>query len=92
MVVSVIVSLERAAIVQAISSSSNLDDAARKLGASRRTLQNRMRHYGIPRGKSGRPRRKLKYSKKRKAWSVGVAATAVAMISGAVLLGRGRGA
>ncbi len=50
---------ERDAVVSAINTSRNLGDAARKLGASRRTLQNRMRSYGLPRGKSGRPKESL---------------------------------
>lgn len=52
-------SSEREAVVSAISTSPNLGVAARKLGASRRTLQNRMRFYGLPRGHSGRPRQAL---------------------------------
>lgn len=51
--------MERSAIVAAINSTPNLTEAAHKLGASRRTLQNRMREYGMPRGKSGRPKEPL---------------------------------
>lgn len=56
-------STDRSAVVSAINSSRNLGDAARKLGASRRTLQNRMRAYGIPRGQAGRPKEWLPYKK-----------------------------
>jgi regulatory Fis family protein len=51
--------LEREEISGAIRSTPNLGAAARKLDTSRRTLQNRMRYYGMPRGKSGRPRHVL---------------------------------
>jgi hypothetical protein len=54
-------STDRSAVVSAINSTSNLGEAARKLGASRRTLQNRMRDYGIPRGQAGRPKEWLPY-------------------------------
>ncbi len=52
-------SSEREAVVSAINTSPNLGVAARRLGASRRTLQNRMRFYGLPRGHSGRPKQAL---------------------------------
>ncbi len=52
---------EREAVVAAIQSSKNLGVAARHLGASRRTLQNRMRFYGLPRGQSGRPKETLPF-------------------------------
>lgn len=80
-------SLERANIVQAISSSSTLDEAARKLGCSRRTLQNRMREYGMARGKPGRRKRRL-YGKRRKAWAVGGAIAAAGVLTGLALRGR----
>lgn len=54
-------SLEHDAITRALKTAPNITEAARQLGASRRTLQNRMRHYGIPRGKAGRPRELLPY-------------------------------
>lgn len=55
------VELERRAIVHAIDTSpnKNITHAARRLGASRRTLQNRMRDYDIPEGEPGRPRELL---------------------------------
>lgn len=40
----------------------NLGRAAKKLGCSRRTLQNRMRQYGMARGDSGRRKELLPYS------------------------------
>jgi hypothetical protein len=54
---------DRAAVISAINSTRNLNEAARKLGASRRTLQNRMREYGLPRGKAGRPKEWLPYKR-----------------------------
>lgn len=58
------VEIERAAIVKAIDESpnKNITLAARTLGSSRRTLQSRMRDYGMEPGKSGRPRELLPYS------------------------------
>ena len=53
------VEFERVAIVKAIDSAPNITQAARNLGASRRTLQARMRDYAIPPGTSGRPRQLL---------------------------------
>jgi hypothetical protein len=53
--------LERQVITDAIRTAPNLTIAAQHLGASRRTLQNRMRAYGMPRGKSGRPIEPLPY-------------------------------
>jgi hypothetical protein len=52
-------SLERDAITHALKTAPNITEAARQLGSSRRTLQNRMRFYQIPPGKSGRPRELL---------------------------------
>ena len=56
----------------------NIGKAAHKLGVSRRTLQNRMRLYGMPRGKAGRRFRKLHYSRGGNAagWLAGAAALA----------------
>ena len=54
--------LEKQAIVDALrDSGGNVSRAARKLDVSRRTLQNRMREYGMPVGKSGRPKKRLSY-------------------------------
>ena len=51
--------------------------AAKLLGASRRTLQARMRSYGMAPGKAGRPRRKLGYRGKRRLYTaLGAAAVA----------------
>lgn len=70
---------ERATIVKALrDANDNMDKAAKALGISRRTLQNRMREYQMTRKKAGRPRRKL-YSGKARAWgSVAVGAAALA--------------
>lgn len=53
------VEIERAAISRALEKAPNITQAARELGASRRTLQNRMRDYDIPPGEPGRPRELL---------------------------------
>ena len=77
---------ERAAITEAIRGTANLDAAARKLGIARKTLYNRMRALGLPRGKAGRPKRRLGRAK-RGAW---VAAGAAAAVLTGVALTRGR--
>jgi hypothetical protein len=55
------VELERQAIVKALEETpnKNITLAAKQLGASRRTLQSRMRDYDMPVGESGRPRHLL---------------------------------
>lgn len=65
-------SLERTAIVQAVNSTNNLDEAAEKLGASRRTLQNHMRDLGLPRGRAGRPRHELPFSSEHSGVATGL--------------------
>jgi len=60
-----------------------MDKAARSLGVSRRTLQNRMRELGMARVKAGRPRHRL-YGRRLRSWGtvalgVGVAAGIVAV-------------
>ena len=80
--------LDRAAVVEAIRSTKNLSAAARALGCSRRTLQNRMREYGMARGKSGRPKRKLAYGRRRRALAVGGAVAAVGLVGALALRGR----
>jgi hypothetical protein len=64
----------------------NIGKAARALGASRRTLQNRMRHYGMKRGKAGRRRQGLPYGlfrgkKRRSAWGGAAALAGVVGLS-----------
>jgi hypothetical protein len=54
-------SLERTAIERALREEPNITEAAHALGSSRRTLQSRMRDYGIAPGKAGRPRQLLPY-------------------------------
>lgn len=51
--------VEREAISRALTEQPNITKAARVLGASRRTLQSRMRDYGMAPGKAGRPRQLL---------------------------------
>ncbi len=64
--------LERPTILAALRSAhGNIGKAARALGASRRTLQNRMREYGMARGRAGRPKQRLPYGRNsRRAASV----------------------
>lgn len=61
----------------------DITKAARSLGAARRTLQNRMRKYGMARGRSGRKPRKLSFRRKRS----GALATGVAVVAAVGLLG-----
>lgn len=56
------VEIEKQAIVKALDTAPNITVAAKDLGASRRTLQARMRDYAIPPGQAGRPRQLLPYS------------------------------
>lgn len=81
-------STDRETLLAAIRGTRNLGEAARSLGVSRRTLQNRMRAAGLARGRGGRPKRKLAYSKRAKGWSAGIAA-AVGLAAGALLWRRG---
>ena len=78
-------SIDRAAVVEAIRSTKTLGDAARALGCSRRTLQLRMREYGLSRGKSGRPKRRLTYGRRGRAWGI-AGGIAAAGLAGALLL------
>jgi hypothetical protein len=64
----------------------NLAKAARKLGIARKTLHNRMKAYGL-KGRSGRPKRKISYSRHARGYAVGAAAVAAA-IGGVVLYRR----
>ena len=66
-------------------SGGNITKAAKKLGVARRTLQNRMRFYSIPVGKSGRSKRTISYSRRAKGYAIGAAAV---VVGGIVLLGR----
>jgi hypothetical protein len=79
-------SLERDAVTHALRTAPNITEAARQLGSSRRTLQNRMRHYQIPPGKSGRPRELLPYRSTHV--SLGGLLTLAAIAGGAFLTGR----
>lgn len=78
--------LERDTVLAAIrEAQGNISEAAKILGCSRRTLQNRMRAYGIPEGRSGRRKRSLPYRRKRA--GLGYGAAALALVGG-VLIGR----
>ena len=62
----------------------NISDAARKLGVARRTLQSRMRFFGLPEGRAGRRKMRISYGKRRKLYTVG--AVAAAVVLGAVVI------
>lgn len=84
--------VDRAAIVAAIKDAgNNISRAAEKLGVARRTLQARMRFYGLARGKSGRRKMKISYSRKRKLYVAGGLAAA-AVVGYAIVKGRGSSA
>ncbi len=65
----------------------SISKAAKRLGVSRRTLQSRMRFYGIPEGTAGRRKRKITYNRRARTWGAAAVATA-AVVAGAVLVGR----
>jgi transposase-like protein len=66
----------------------NISDAARKLGVARRTLQSRMRFFGLPEGRAGRRKMRISYGKRRKLYTAGALA-AGALVAVAVLRRRG---
>ena len=76
---------DRDTIVEAVRSTKNLNQAAKKLGISRKTLYLRMREHGLPFGKAGRRKRRLSYGGKRALW-VAAAGTVAAVAIGAVAL------
>lgn len=83
---------EKADIEAAIrDSDGNISKAARKLGVARRTLQNRMRFHGIPKGASGRKKRKITYGRAKRAFAkyAPIGATVAVVAVGVVALGRG---
>lgn len=63
-----------------------ISKAATDLGASRRTLQNRMREYGLPIGKSGRRKEELPYKRLSKGTRQTLGALGVAAAVGAGIL------
>jgi hypothetical protein len=67
-------SAERQEIVEAINTTPNLAAAARKLNVARKTLFNRMKFYSLPAGKSGRPKHKVGYRKRRALYTAGALA------------------
>lgn len=75
--------IEREEILKALKSAGDMSGAAKELGVSRRTLQNRMRDLRMMRAKGGRPRHKLRRRRAAGLGGLGVVATVV----GAVLVG-----
>lgn len=75
------VDIEKQAIVKALDTAPNITVAAKELGASRRTLQARMRDHGIPPGQAGRPRQLLP---KGRRLPTGVAVTTGLALGGAL--------
>ena len=74
---------DRATIEHALSAAGGkMDKAARALGVSRRTLQNRMRSLGMVRAKAGRPKHRL-YARRARSW--GVAAAGAVVVAGVAL-------
>lgn len=71
--------LERETIAAALRrADGNMDVAARMLGCSRRTLQNRLRSYRMPRSRAGRRKRTLRMSSHASAGALaGLAVVAV---------------
>lgn len=82
------VELERQAIVKALDTESNITEAAKALGASRRTLQARMRDHNIPPGHAGRPRQLL--PKAGETGAGGLTVLAIAVGAGVWLWRRGK--
>jgi AraC-like DNA-binding protein len=79
------VALERTEIERALRQADyNVGKAAKALGASRRTLQNRMREYGMARGKAGRRKRLLPYGRKVR-YGAALGLGAAALVGGALL-------
>lgn len=72
--------VEKDAVVAALKASGGkVTIAADRLGVARRTLQLRMREYGIPEGRRGRPRRRITYREgARGGWGVAAGLAAVA--------------
>lgn len=68
---------ERQDILDAIRDAGTITKAAKRLGIHRRTLQDRMRAHGIPRGKRGRPKRRVRYSRAAKRYAIPTIAAAV---------------
>lgn len=68
----------------------SISRAAEKLGVSRRTLQARMRFYGIPMGKAGRRMKKMSYGRAKRAFAkyAPVAVPAVLVVSAIAFAGR----
>jgi hypothetical protein len=80
---------DRATIESALrAANGKMDKAARSLGVSRRTLQNRMRALGMARAKAGRPKHRL-YGRRARSW--GVAAVAAGVVTGFAVVAVSRG-
>ena len=78
---------EKSGILSAIrDAKGNISRAAERLGIARRTLQARMRHYSIAKGRPGRRRMKVHYKRHRKMYAV--AGVAAGFVLGGYLLKR----
>jgi transcriptional regulator of acetoin/glycerol metabolism len=77
---------EKAAIVAAINrAGGNIGEAARELNTPRRTLQRRMRRYGLAKGKKGRPAKRIPYGKRKRAYGT-AAVLGAAVVAGAIVI------
>jgi uncharacterized protein YlxW (UPF0749 family) len=83
---------ERAKIEAALKNhDGNIEKAAQDLGSSRRTLQNRMREYGMPRGTSGRRKERLPYSRlKDSSGALGIVGAVAAVVGAGLLVNKYR--
>ena len=73
-------SLEKTDIEAAIrDAGGNISHAAKKLGVARRTLQNRMRFYGIPKGRLGKKKMRIRYRRPSRLLAIGTGIAAAAV-------------
>lgn len=82
--------LDKAAILAAIRDTPNLVKAAKRLGIARKTLYNRMKAYGIPKGRSGRPKVKIHYTRRSRRYAFGTVVVATMIGIGGAMLHRRR--
>jgi hypothetical protein len=78
---------DRKAIEQALEAEGgDITKAARRLHASRRTMQNRMREYGMPRGVAGRVKQPLPYKRNAARLAQALGAGLAVLVGGSYLL------